>query len=71
MRSRQQRHPRPSHPNPTFVTIAKRPFVVGRDGEKCRTDLGPMASIISDFPKFFFRRRVSVRLMVCSTGQRA
>src|ERR1700677_3031514 len=26
-RSRQQRHPRPSHPNPTFVTIAKRPFV--------------------------------------------
>ena len=27
MRSRQQRRPRPSHPNPTFVTIAKRPFV--------------------------------------------
>jgi hypothetical protein len=26
-RSRQQRHPRPSHPDPTFVTIAKRPFV--------------------------------------------
>jgi hypothetical protein len=27
MRSRQQRSPRPSHPNPTFVTIAKRPSV--------------------------------------------
>jgi hypothetical protein len=27
MRSRQQRNSRPSHPNPTFVTIAKRPFV--------------------------------------------
>jgi hypothetical protein len=27
MRSRQQRRSRPSHPNPTFVTIAKRPFV--------------------------------------------
>src|ERR1700691_15782 len=26
-RSRQQRHPRPSHPSLTFVTIAKRPFV--------------------------------------------
>src|ERR1700677_4522381 len=26
-RSRQQRRPRPSHPDPTFVTIAKRPFV--------------------------------------------
>jgi hypothetical protein len=26
-RSRQQRRPRPSHPHPTFVTIAKRPFV--------------------------------------------
>ena len=25
--SRQQRRPRPSHPNLTFVTIAKRPFV--------------------------------------------
>src|ERR1700733_7949864 len=24
---RQKAHPRPSHPNPTFVTIAKRPFV--------------------------------------------
>jgi hypothetical protein len=24
-------HPRPSHPNPTFVTIAKRPLCVGRD----------------------------------------
>jgi hypothetical protein len=30
-RSRQQRHPRPSRPRPTFVTIAKRPFVSGRD----------------------------------------
>jgi hypothetical protein len=30
-RSRQQRHPRPSHPNLTFVTIAKRPSVSGRD----------------------------------------
>ena len=39
-RSRQSRHPRPSHPNPTFVTIAKRPSVVGRDGEGCRSDLG-------------------------------
>src|ERR1700677_3849755 len=27
LRSRQSRHPRPSHPDPTFVTIAKRPFV--------------------------------------------
>ena len=26
-RSRQSRHSRPSHPNPTFVTIAKRPSV--------------------------------------------
>jgi hypothetical protein len=26
-RSRQQRNSRPSHPDPTFVTIAKRPFV--------------------------------------------
>jgi len=25
--------PRPSHPCPTFVTIAKRPSVLGRDGE--------------------------------------
>src|ERR1700691_1909772 len=25
--TRQSRHPRPSHPDPTFVTIAKRPFV--------------------------------------------
>ena len=33
MRSRQQRHQRPSHPNPTFVTIAKRPLVSGRDGD--------------------------------------
>jgi hypothetical protein len=34
MRSRQQRHPRPSHPDPTFVTIAKRPSVwagMGKD----------------------------------------
>jgi hypothetical protein len=22
-------HPRPSHPNPTFVTIAKRPLCIG------------------------------------------
>src|ERR1700722_4458642 len=29
--SRQQRRSRPSHPNPTFVTIAKRPLCVGRD----------------------------------------
>src|ERR1700729_1696556 len=29
--SRQQRRPRPSHPNLTFVTIAKRPLCVGRD----------------------------------------
>jgi hypothetical protein len=27
VRSRQPRHSRPSHPNLTFVTIAKRPFV--------------------------------------------
>jgi len=27
VRSRQQRNSRPSHPDPTFVTIAKRPFV--------------------------------------------
>jgi hypothetical protein len=33
MRSRQQRCLRPSHPNLTFVTIAKRPSVSGRDGE--------------------------------------
>jgi hypothetical protein len=26
-RARQSRHPRPSHPDLTFVTIAKRPFV--------------------------------------------
>jgi hypothetical protein len=32
--------PRPSHPNPTFVTIAKRPLCVGRDSERCRSDLG-------------------------------
>src|SRR3984957_18348683 len=30
-RSRQQRRLRPSHPRPTFVTIAKRPCRVGRD----------------------------------------
>jgi hypothetical protein len=29
--SRQQRCLRPSHPNLTFVTIAKRPLCVGRD----------------------------------------
>jgi hypothetical protein len=29
--ARQSRHPRPSHPDLTFVTIAKRPFVSGRD----------------------------------------
>jgi hypothetical protein len=33
-------HSRPSHPNPTFVTIAKRPSVLGRDDESCRCDLG-------------------------------
>jgi hypothetical protein len=38
-RSRQQRRPRPSHPRPTFVTIAKRPLCVGRDGKRCRGDL--------------------------------
>jgi hypothetical protein len=32
--------PRPSHPNLTSVTIAKRPSCVGRDGERCRSDLG-------------------------------
>jgi hypothetical protein len=32
VRARQSRHSRPSHPDPTFVTIAKRPFVLGRDG---------------------------------------
>jgi hypothetical protein len=32
--------PRPSHPRPTFVTIAKRPSVLGLDGERCRSDLG-------------------------------
>jgi hypothetical protein len=38
--ARQSRHPRPSHPDPTFVTIAKRPFVLGRDGGGYRSDLG-------------------------------
>jgi hypothetical protein len=36
VRSRQQRRSRPSHPNPTFVTIAKRPSVwagMGKDVE--------------------------------------
>jgi hypothetical protein len=33
------------------VTIAKRPLCVGRDGEGYKTDLGPMGSVISDFPK--------------------
>jgi hypothetical protein len=27
LHARQSRHSRPSHPDPTFVTIAKRPFV--------------------------------------------
>ncbi len=40
-RSRQQRYQRPSHPRPTFVTIAKRPCRVGRDGERYAGDLGP------------------------------
>jgi hypothetical protein len=35
------------------VTIAKRPSVVGRDGERYAGDLGPTAIIISDFPKLF------------------
>jgi hypothetical protein len=48
---RQQRRSHPSHPNLTFVTIAKRPLCVGRDGEGYKTDLGPKGSIISDFPK--------------------
>jgi hypothetical protein len=39
MRSRQQRCPRPSHPGPAFVTVAKRPFCVGRDGESYAGDL--------------------------------
>jgi hypothetical protein len=45
-RSRQQSHPRPSHPNPTFVTIAKRPFVLGRDGERYAGDLPPKGTKI-------------------------
>jgi hypothetical protein len=53
LRPRQQRNLRPSHPRPTFVTIAKRPSVVGRDGCRYKTDLGPMGSKISDFPKLF------------------
>src|SRR5580692_752299 len=32
-------HPRPPHPVPTSVTIAKRPSE-GRDGANCKSDLG-------------------------------
>jgi hypothetical protein len=53
IRARQSRHLRPSHPNPTSVTIAKRPFFVGRDGNGYKTDSASMGSIISDFPKLF------------------
>jgi hypothetical protein len=37
---RQKRSHRPPHPRPTFVTIAKRPFCVGRDGAGYGGDLG-------------------------------
>jgi hypothetical protein len=36
LRSRQQRNSRPSHPDPTFVTIAKRPFVWAGMARICR-----------------------------------
>src|SRR5258706_5272723 len=47
---------------PAFVTIASRPSV-GRDGEGYRSDLGPLASEISEFQKFVARpsRRLPLR----------
>src|SRR5258705_6023612 len=47
---------------PASVTIASRPSV-GRDGEGYRSDLGPLASEISEFQKFVARpsRRLPLR----------
>jgi hypothetical protein len=44
--SRQERNPRPPHPRPTSVTIAKRPSVSGRDGERSAGDLPQTATEI-------------------------
>ena len=40
VRSRQQRRPRPSHPLPYVRDDRETPLCVGRDGARCRSDLG-------------------------------
>ena len=51
--------PRPPHPVPTSVTIAKRPSV-GRDGESCRSDLGQAETeIFSTTSKIGLDRKIT------------
>ena len=50
-RSRQQRRLRPPHPLPYVRDDRETPLCVGRDGERYRSDLGPMGSKISEIPK--------------------
>jgi hypothetical protein len=74
-RSRQPRRPRPSHPCPTFVTIAKRPFVwagmaegmeviwVGSEQEYfCGEDWTTQISLIAQ-EKFSFARKAHGRFV--------
>jgi hypothetical protein len=63
-RSRQQRRPRPSHPNLTFVTIAKRPLCVGRDGED------EEVICVKSEPKYFCQGGWTGKSLICPSGRR-
>ena len=60
--SRQQHRPRPSHPNLTFVTIAKRPSVLGWDA----SDLEVIW--VKREPEYFYRRGWTDKWVICPSG---
>src|ERR1700733_4281847 len=62
--SRQQRRPRPSHPNLTFVTIAKRPLCVGRDGKDVEV------ICLRSEPKYFCEKGWTGKSLICPSGRR-
>jgi hypothetical protein len=54
--------PRPSHPAPNVRDDRETPLCVGRDGERCRSDLGQKNT------KIFLRKGLDTDLPICPSG---
>jgi hypothetical protein len=63
-RSRQQRNSRPSHPNPTSVTIAKRPFVWAG----MTTDMQVIC--LKSEPEYFCEGGWTCDALICPSGRK-